>query len=194
MTCMHKQSFILLCLLIFCGTGCTYRSTYQKKVKSPNELHWGYQNGLQIRKGIQVYSQANNWNGLAKALACLPKAQQFAIEAQSDSQRGKWLVYSGVGIGIAGSVFTIASIYVFGFTSHSLEGLAMIFGGSIAGLAGFGLVRFGNSMHGRSSTRAFDALEYYNDYYQTEKRCRTSKSMQTLSQTHPSQSNRDDRP
>jgi len=177
-----KHIIILLCSLLLVLSGCTtYRSHYKKKTTDPYELHWEYKSELQIRKGKQVFTRGNSWRGLPEALSCLPKAKKFAEVARSSTRASKAFLYSSVSLSLVSlslSLYVVSKLDNQPMSSESQTILFVSVGGLLAGGV---LAALGGLEQPKLTSNLFDAFDYYNDHYKSEKACLTSKSSQTPS-------------
>lgn len=82
-----------LSMMIGCAS---YQSAYVRQSAAPGELVWRYDDRLQVTRDGQVVAEADRWDGLAAAVACVPRARDWASAATSRHRTGTALLWSGL--------------------------------------------------------------------------------------------------
>ena len=158
-----------LCFTFSMSTSCAstsiISSNYEVKKPEPSQIIWSYEDKLQARKNGNVVGAQPDWEGLSSAVTCLPKAVRYAKNANSAASWGTRLAYVGIAtvVGAAGLLALDASS-----DADSLEYLKT--SASIGGL-GLGLFSTGVLTHLNADSNAIDAVNYYNDHYESVPGC-----------------------
>jgi hypothetical protein len=155
-----------LVLTTACGSS---HSQYARQAASPGELVWRFDDQLQVTRDGQLVAQAGSWDGLAAAVACVPRANHWATAATSRYRKGTVTLWTA----LIGGVVSVAagSVIAFSNTDHAdraVAGLALISGGLIFGGA---TAATGAYMHAGASARGIDAVNLYNDEVASGARC-----------------------
>jgi hypothetical protein len=125
----------------------------------PGELVWRYDDRLQVTRNGQVVAEADRWDGLAAAVACVPRARDWASAATSSHRRGTMLLWTGLI-----SMFAGVAVYeeeVARTDGHVTE--AIFVGGLVAVLAGSIATLTGWHWRATATVRGIDAVNLYND-------------------------------
>jgi hypothetical protein len=158
---LTKRSTAVIALIALV-TGCaSYRSSYRRGATSSGELVWGYDNGFQVTQDGKVIAEPGNWGGMSGAVRCVPQAQEWADSADSRDGWGKFLLWSGVVVMLAGvGVGTALVVDDFDDTDQVITGLGIMGGGLLFGLV---TVPTGAVMRAKAEAQAIDAVNLYND-------------------------------
>lgn len=164
---MKLQTLViaLLCGSIGCASG---KSTYRSRRATGGELRWAYDGGLQATRGGELVVDTG-WDGLADAVACVPKAAELASSARSQDTAARILSNVGLlsmlgGLGAAVGV-VVASDDI---NDAALPSLAILGGSLVFGLI---FVAIGGSQGARSLANGLDAVNMYNDAYVKQAGC-----------------------
>ena len=140
--------------------GCaSYQSAYVRQSAAPGELVWRYDDRLQVTRNGQVVAEADRWDGLAAAVACVPRARDWANAATSRHRTGTALVWTGLI-----SIFAGAAVYeeeVARTDGHLTAPVA--FGSLLTMLAGSIVTLTGGYWRATATVRGIDAVNLYND-------------------------------
>ena len=149
-----------LCAVLSMAIGCaSSQSVYLRQSAAPGELVWRYDDRLQVTRNGQVVAEADRWDGLAAAVACVPRARDWANTATSRHRRGTSLLWSGLIVMFASlAVYVEEGVRTDGHLSAPIVlGMPVIvIVSSIAALTGW---------HSReiATVRGIDAVNLYND-------------------------------
>jgi len=140
--------------------GCTsYQSQYVRQSSVPGELVWRYDDRLQVTRNGQLVAEADRWDGLAAAVACVPRAREKASAATSRHRWGTALLW-------AGAISMVAGVAVFeeerARTDH--VGTPAVLGSLGTLLVGSIVTLIGGYGRATSSVRGIDAVNIYNDH------------------------------
>ena len=151
---------LALCAAVSMTIGCaSYQSAYVRQTAAPGELVWRYADRLQVTRDGQVVAEADRWEGLAAAVACVPRARDRASAATSRHRNGTALLRTGLNATLGGvAVFEEEVARTDGRVSEgiALGSLGAVLAGTIAALTG-GYWRM------TATVRGIDAVNLYND-------------------------------
>ncbi len=140
--------------------GCTsYQPVYVRQSAAPGELVWRYDDRLQVTRNGQVVAEADRWDGLAAAVACVPRARDWASAVTSHHRNGTALLWAGAITMVVGLVVgQIEVTHTDGRASDAIVigSLGAVLAGAVAALTG-GYWRATAAVHG------IDAVNLYND-------------------------------
>ena len=138
------------------------RSHYQASRVPAKEITWDFDNGLQFKKNNTVVAEFESWDKLSKAVSCVPGAKAYADRAAFQKTSAYAMIASGLAI-VAGSIINLAVQDTTDFNTIETNL-------SVAG-AGFALSAVGGLVWGPSRANGVDAVNYYNDHYETTPAC-----------------------
>jgi hypothetical protein len=140
--------------------GCaSYQSVYVRQSAAPGELVWRYDDRLQVTRNGQVVAEADRWDGLAAAVACVPRARDWASAATSRHRRGTTLLWAGlISIFIGPAVLEEEVARTDGRVPA-----AIVVGSLGAALAGTIAALTGVYWRATATVRGIDAVNLYND-------------------------------
>ena len=151
-------------LAIACAmlAGCTtWQSTYHRQRVEASELVWQYDAKLEVTRDGKLVAQQRDWDGLAEAVVCVPRAKEYAESAASRDRTGSLMTWGGLAV-LAGGVIA-GSVLILSDTSNTdqmLAGAGVMLGGVVIGgptaLGGI-VTRY------RADASAIDAVNVYND-------------------------------
>jgi hypothetical protein len=151
---------ILFSLFALQTIGCaSITNSYDRYERVPGELNWSFDDALQLEKNGRLVAEAGDWSGLDKAVACVPKAGKFAKRATSQAAIGTFLTYGGAATMAVSGAYALSTDF-----DQAVYGAA----GLIGGLTG---VLTGLLFQAASTPNAVDAVNYYNDHYDSQNGC-----------------------
>jgi hypothetical protein len=149
-----------LCAALSTAIGCaSTQSVYVRQSAAPGELVWRYDDRLQVTRNGQVVAEADRWDGLAAAVACVPRARNQANAATSRHRTGTALLWTGV-------LSMFAGVGVFAEEIARTDGnppAAVVLGSLVALLAGTIVAPTGGYLRATATVRGIDAVNLYND-------------------------------
>jgi hypothetical protein len=176
---MKKLWYVFIIALAATESACGVHSSYTRTTAHPGEIVWAYDDGLTATRDGVVVAKSTGWSGLADAVGCVEPARVRAEEAQFNGSVGPALGWTGaVGmvaspvVGI-GSGIAIGSLSVFGESTAvavgMLSGIAI---GVATFTAAWGMSVSGAALQAMALPGALDAVNIYNDVYETTAACR----------------------
>jgi len=148
--------YAALSMAIGCASS---RSVYVRQSAAPGELVWRYDDRLQVTQNGQIVAEADRWDGLAAAVACVPRARDWANGATSRHRKGTALLWTGL-------VFMLAGVTVYEEEVARTDGhiAAAIFPGSLVAILAGGIATLtGGHWRATATVRGIDAVNLYND-------------------------------
>lgn len=150
----------LFSILTLQTIGCaSTTNSYTRYERVPGQLNWSFEDTLQLEKNGKLVAKAGNWSGLDVAVDCVSKARKYAERAESQAAIGTFLTYGGTAAVAVSTGFFIAND--FESTSYSVAGL----------LGGITSVLTGMLFDAAATPNAVDAVNYYNDHYDSQDEC-----------------------
>jgi hypothetical protein len=145
-----------LSMMIGCGS---YQSVYVRQSAAPGELVWRYDDRLQVTRNGQVVAEASGWDGLSAAVACVPRARDWASAATSRHRKGTALFWTGL-------ISMFAGVAVFEEEVARTDGhvTTAIVAGSLGAIIAGGIATLtGGYFRASANVRGIDAVNLYND-------------------------------
>ncbi len=148
--------------------GCA-ASSYHPQQAAPRELHWRFDNGLEVHGSAGKVAGQATWDGLPQATRCVHEAKVEAETARAQALTGKVLGLSGLVATIVGMGIFLSNITLLhAGTPEQQRGQAI---GAMLFLSGPVFAIAGASFEGVSFTHALDAVNLYNDEQRTRPGC-----------------------
>lgn len=168
----QKKHLFWVLVLGWILSGCTAqgRGTYLREQPPGQEhsLRWFYQDGLAVQKGNKLFTPETFWEGLDKAVACVPEAKGFAQKAMDRAKTGRrWKVM--------GTVTSVTSALVFSVivalpNKKTGSYIAAISSGGVA--LGMGMAALlGLHVENQSQLALMDAFDAYNEQAKRQGKC-----------------------
>jgi hypothetical protein len=149
-----------LCAALSIAIGCaSSQSAYVRQTAAPGELVWRYDDRLQVTRNGQVVAEADRWDGLAAAVACVPRARDRASAATSRHRTGTALLWTGL-------ISMLGGVGVFEEEVARTDGhpaAAIVIGSLVVVIAGAIAGPTGGYLRGTATVRGIDAVNLYND-------------------------------
>jgi hypothetical protein len=149
-----------LCAALSTAIGCaSSQSAYVRQSAAPGELVWRYDDRLQVTRNGQVVAEADRWDGLAAAVACVPRARDRANAATSRHRTGTALLWTGL-------ISMFAGVGVFEEEVARTDGrltAPVVLGSLVGAVAGVIVTLTGGYLRGTATVRGIDAVNLYND-------------------------------
>jgi hypothetical protein len=156
-------STIVIALILL--EGCAATSTqYQRQNAANGEIVWRYDRGLKATKDNTVVSEADGWDGLADAVACVPEAKILAVSASRHYRLGAALWWGGL---LAGGALLAAPFYISN-DAPAEEALGIIMFEMVASVT---CLLLGNYMENIATPEAIDAVNIYNNKFRENPEC-----------------------
>jgi len=128
---------------------------------SAGELVWVYDDRLQVTLDGKVVAEQTDWDSLAFAVACVPRARAWAEEAAHRDRAGRTQTWIGAGALVTGLV--VGGLLISSDPNNAdrvLGGLGAVLAGALGGAI---LLGHGSVLRGRADAGAIDAVNLYND-------------------------------
>lgn len=149
-----------LCAAVSPAIGCaSSQSTYVRQSAAPGELVWRYDDRLQVTRDGQLVAEAGRWDGLAAAVACVPRARDWASSATSRHYSGTAMLWAGLISMFAGVGF--AEVEIARTDGHPND--AVVLGSLTAAIAGSIVALTGLHRRDTAIVRGIDAVNLFND-------------------------------
>ena len=157
-----KRSMLALFSILTLQTiGCaSTTNSYTRYERVPGQLNWSFEDNLQLEKNGKFVAKAGDWSGLDVAVGCVRKASRYAERAESQAAIGTFLTYGGSAAAVVSAGFLLASN---DFESMSYSGAGL--------LGGLTSVLTGMLFDAAATPNAVDAVNYYNDHYDSQDEC-----------------------
>lgn len=163
MTARVATRVIALATAALSVAGCgSPRSRYARQAAMPGELVWRYADDrLQVTRNGEVISEGGEWERLASAVACVPRANAWATEATSRYRTGRTMFWGGMIGMLAGTVGGAALIVT--DDDIGAQGWAGL-GVMLTSLVGGVTVSLSGAIRQASAhAKGVDAVNVYND-------------------------------
>jgi len=181
MSARANSAAAFVALAAFAGSGCGISSSYVREEMPDGELQWHVREGkLSVTKGSVEVGHERSWGRLPDAVACVEEARVFADDAAEMSTWGEVLIWTSVGVLVVGSMAGVGFGVVAGLTSGSgvsvvdatqRVGTVMLGTWAAVLLIGAAGSQVGVGQVDSSLPMAMDAVNAYNDKYQTTPAC-----------------------
>ena len=159
MTILRITIVFMVLALVMAGCG-SHRSTYRRTTAPPDELVWGYDDGLHVRRGGQRIELGD----LAPEIECVPTARAHADSADGSAIASNWLL--GIGLGtLVGGAAVGSYLLIDDSDANLVSGLGIIGGGLITGLI---MVAVAGGQRTSVLPDRLDAVNVYNDRFAQE--------------------------
>lgn len=156
-----------ICIALF-ASACGASSNYVRAPGASQEIYWNYSAGLTALQGGKEIASGGTWSGLSEAVACVPEASAFADGVAGRMVAGHSTWWTGLTVGIGGTVAGTAMV-IQGLEEKDLvPGFATMAGSFATGLL---LTAIGSHLLGTANADAVDAVNAYNDQHQETTGC-----------------------